>query len=144
MGRSREAGARFYRAAQLQPTDAQAALRAALAYAEGGHLAEAETALRLAVERDARFHRAWYNLGLLLSQTDRAKESVDALRRAEAIDRSVPDYPYALGTVLLRLGDREGAADAARRVLALQPGNSGARQLLAAAVSPPASTQPPR
>jgi predicted CXXCH cytochrome family protein len=144
LGRSREAGARFYRSAQLQPNVPSAALRAALAYAEGGHLTEAENSLRLAIERDARFHRAWYNLGLLLSQTNRLPEAADALRRAEAIDRAVPDYPYALATILLRLGDRDGAAAAARRVLALQPGHPGARQVLATVAGPAGAAQPPR
>jgi hypothetical protein len=56
----------------------------------------------------------------------------------------VPDYPYALATILLRLGDRDGAAAGARRVLALQPGHPGARQVLAAAAGPAGAAQPPR
>ncbi|HRE06124.1 MAG TPA: tetratricopeptide repeat protein, partial [Opitutaceae bacterium] len=107
LGRNLEAAAKFYRAAQLQPGDAQAAMRAALAYAEAGHLPESETSFRLAVERDPTFDRAWYNLGLLQAQTGRLEDAIASLRRAEKEAPRVADYPYALATVLLRRADRE-------------------------------------
>lgn len=130
LGRNLEAAAKFYRAAQLQPADAEAAMRAALAYAEAGHLPEAETSFRLALERDPTFHRAWYNLGLLQAQTNRLDEAVVSLRRAEKEGPRSADYPFALATVLLRRGDRDGAMEAARRALALDPNQTGARQIL--------------
>lgn len=129
-GKPVEAAAAFLRAAQLQPNNAQAAYHAALAYAETGRLPDAEQALRLAVERDPRFDRAWYNLGLLLAQTGRLKEAADALSRAEQIAPREADYPFALATVLLRLGDRAGAGRAAQRVLAIDPSNSRAQGFL--------------
>jgi len=61
LGRTAEAAAAFYRAAGLQPNDAQSAYHSALAYAEAGRWPEAETAFRLAVARDPKFDRAWYN-----------------------------------------------------------------------------------
>jgi len=131
LGRNLEAAAKFYRAAQLQPGDAQAAMRAALAYAEAGHLPESETSFRLAVERDPTFDRAWYNLGLLQAQTGRLEDAVASLRRAEKEAPRVADYPYALATVLLRRADREGAREAARRALAIEPQHTGAQQILA-------------
>ncbi len=127
-----EAAAAFFRAAQLQPADAQPAYRAGLAFASAGRLADAETALRLAVQRDPQFDRAWYNLGLLLAQTDRLTEATTALQHAESLTANTPDYPYALATVLLRTGDRAGALAAARRTLALDPNNAAARALLQA------------
>ncbi|MBI5771053.1 MAG: tetratricopeptide repeat protein [Verrucomicrobia bacterium] len=129
-GYSLQAAAQFYRAAQLQPADAQSAYRAALSFAEAGRLPDAEVAFRLAVERDPRFDRAWYNLGLLLAQTNRLPDAITALKKAESLNATSADYPYALATVLLRSGDRDAALAAARRTLALDPNHAQARELL--------------
>jgi predicted CXXCH cytochrome family protein len=129
-GRTAEAAAAFFRAAQLAPTDAEAAFRAALSYAAVNATADAETAFRLTVQRNPRFDRAWYNLGLLLAQGDRLKDAADTLRTAEQIAPRVADYPYALATVLLRAGDRAGGRAAAQRALAIEPGHPGATELL--------------
>lgn len=131
-GAAQPAAAAFFRSSQLQPNDAPAAYRAALAFSEARQPADAEMAFRQAIQRDARFDRAWYNLGLLLAQTNRLPASIDALRKAEALAPASPDYPYALATVLLRSGDRAGAQAAARRTLTLDPSRTDARQLLAA------------
>ena len=72
----------------------------------------------------------WHNLGLLLAQTGRLEEAADTLRRAEAIAPRMGEYPYALATVLLRFGDRAGAAEAARRALLIDPSHAQARELL--------------
>lgn len=130
LGRSFEAAASFYRAALMQPADAAVALRAALAYAESGHWAESETAFRLALQRDPKLDRAWYNLGLLLAQNERLPEAAEALSRAEALAPSSTEYPYALATVRLRQGDRAGATAAAQRVLQRDPQHRGAQQIL--------------
>jgi cytochrome c-type biogenesis protein CcmH/NrfG len=90
----------------------------------------AEASFRQALSRDPNFDRAWYNLGLLLAQHNKLAEAATALTRAMTIAPSVPDYPYALATVLLRSGDEAGARAAAQRVLSLDPGNVGARQIL--------------
>jgi len=133
MGRPLEAAAKFYRVAQQRPGDGTAALRAALAYAEAGRAAEAETSLRFAVAQDPALHRAWYNLGLLLAQAPRLPEAAAALAEAERLAPREPDYPYALATVWLRQGDRAAAAAAAERALALDPSHRGARDVLQAA-----------
>ena len=132
LGRPLEAAAKFYRAAQQRPADGTSALRAALAYAEAGRPAEAETSLRFAVGRDPGLHRAWYNLGLLLAQGQRLPEAAAALEKAEQQAPREPDYPYALATVRLRQGDRAAAAAAAERALALDPAHAGARDVLRA------------
>jgi predicted CXXCH cytochrome family protein len=129
-GSAQAAAAAFFRAAQLQSSDAPAAYRAALAFAEARQPADAEMAFRLAVERNPRFDRAWYNLGLLLAETNRLADAIDALRRAETIAPTAADYPYALATIFLRNGDRAGAEAAARRALVADPAHAGARQLL--------------
>ncbi len=130
LGRPAEAAAKLYRAAGLLPQGAPTALRAGLAYAEAGMPVEAENAFRYAVQLDRRLDRAWYNLGLLLAQAERAAEGADALREAETLAPTVADYPYALATVLLRTGDRPGAGAAAQRTLRLNPNHPGARQLM--------------
>ncbi|MDI1343770.1 MAG: tetratricopeptide repeat protein [Pseudolabrys sp.] len=131
LGRLPEAGAAYYRAAELAPQSAaQLALQAGLAYAEAGQLVEAENAFRFAVQHDAAFARAWYNLGLLLAQKDRRPEAIDALRKAEQTGPTVADYPYALATVLLRSGDKTGALAAAERALRIDPTHAGVQQIL--------------
>ncbi|MDQ5979017.1 MAG: hypothetical protein QG602_1991 [Verrucomicrobiota bacterium] len=132
LGRMAEAAATYYRAAELAApkTSAPLALRAGLAYAEAGRLVEAENSFRLAVQRDASFHRAWYNLGLLLAQRERLPEAITALQNAEQQGPAVADYPYALATVLLRNHDRDGARAAAGRALQLNAGHAGAEQIL--------------
>ncbi len=129
-GNSLQAAAQFFRSAQLQPHDAAAAYRAALAFAEAGQLSDAELAFRLTVDRDPKFDRAWYNLGLLLAKIERFADASAALQTAESIAPGSPDYPYAQATVLLRSGDREGALAAARRALAADPNYTPARELL--------------
>lgn len=130
LGRSAEAAGKLFRAAELQPNDPAAAMRAALGFAEAGKLADAEMAFRLAVTRDAKFDRAWYNLGLLQAQQNRLPEAAESLAKAAALAPAVADYPYALATVRLRQGDRAAAKEAAQRALQAQPAHEGARQIL--------------
>jgi tetratricopeptide (TPR) repeat protein len=130
LGRPGEAAASLWRAAQLNPADAQAAFNAALAFAGARQFRDAELALRETVRRNPRFDRAWYNLGLLLVQTNRGPEAIPALETAEKIAPMVADYPYARATILWQRGDRQGAAAAARRTLEIEPTHVQARALL--------------
>lgn len=131
LGRPGEAAGSLWRAAQLTPTDAGAAFNAALAFAGGRKLPDAEFALREALRRDPRHDRAWYNLGLLLAQTSRAVEGISAIESAERFAPNVADYPYARATLLWQRGDRAAAVAAAQRALAIDPSHTLARQLLA-------------
>jgi predicted CXXCH cytochrome family protein len=131
LGRMAEAGNAFYRAAeQAGNRGAPVAQRAGLAFAEAGQMAEAENALRLALRIDPRTHRARYNLGLLLAQADRLSEAAKELQAAESLAPNIAEYPFALATVLLRLGDRNAARAAAERTLRLEVAHAGAQQLL--------------
>lgn len=130
--RPHEAAASLWRAAQLNPHDANAPFNAALGFAGAGKLPDAELALREAIRRNAQHDRAWYNLGLLLNQTGRAADGVAAIESAERIAPRVADYPYARATILWQRGDRTGALAAARRTLEIDPNHAQARQLLAA------------
>ncbi len=127
-----EAAARYLRAAEARPADADSPYRAALAFAEAGLPADAEKAFRLTVTRDPARDRAWYNLGLLLAGQNRQPEALAALAQAEKLAPSSPDYPYAAATIHLRLGDRPAARAAALRALAADPSHAASRQLLSA------------
>lgn len=131
LGRNAEAGAELYHAAELAGGRGGAsAFRAGLAFAEANRTTEAENAFHLAVRCDPQLDRAWYNLGLLQAGQGRLGEAVKALRQAEAVAPTAPDYPYALATVLWRAGDRDGARAAAQRTLHLDPAHAGALQIL--------------
>lgn len=130
MGRPAEAAAALWRAAQLSPADAQAAFNAALAFAGARRLNDAELALRETLRRNAAFDRAWYNLGLLLAQTGRGAEAIQALETAERAAPAVADYPYARATILWQQGDRNAARAAAEKALRINPAHPAARQLV--------------
>ena len=130
LDRETEAAAEWWRAAQLQPADADASFRAALAFAGAGKLPDAEVALRETVRRNPRQDRAWYNLGLLLAQTQQADAALEALKKAESIAPGVADYAYAEATLLLQRGDRAGAIASARRALASNPQHEASREFL--------------
>ncbi len=130
-GRSAEAAVELLRAAELAgPRGGPSAFRAGLAFAEANRWHEAESAFRLAVQCDPQLDRAWYNLGLLLAQTQRLPAATEALRAAERAAPHTPDYPYALATVLLSQGDQAGTRAAAERTLRMDPTHAGARLLL--------------
>ncbi len=130
LGQTDEAAGALWRAARLNPTEATPAFNAALAFAAARKLADAELAFRETVRRDPRYHRAWYNLGLLLAQTNRAPDGIAALQTAEQIAPQVADYPYARATLLWQRGDRAGAIAAARRALEADPAHVQARELV--------------
>lgn len=133
LGRGADAGTELYRAAELAGSrGGPSAMHAGLAFAEANRVTEAENSFRLAARCDPKLDRAWYNLGLLLAQHERLPEAAEALRQAEAVAPTTADYTYALATVLLRVGDRDGARAAAQRILKLDSGNLGARQVLRA------------
>ena len=131
LGRPADAATALWRGAQTNPHHAGLVYQAGLAFAAAHKLSDAEIALREATRRDARFDRAWYNLGLLLAQVDRREEAAGALQIAEALAPHIADYPYARATLLLQQGDHAGAVAALRRALAIDPNHHPARALLA-------------
>ncbi len=130
LGKTTEAAASLWRAAQLNPTDAQSAFNAALAFAGARKLPDAEFALREALRRNSRHDRASYNLGLLLNQSGSAPEAIAALEAAEKIAPGVADYPWARATILWQRGERTAALAAARRTLKIEPAHNEARSLV--------------
>ena len=131
-GRAAEAAMNLQHAADLSPQDGHEAMRAGQAWAEAGQPDAAEKWFREAVSRTPANDRAWYNLGLYLAGREQLAEAAQALVKAERARPTLADYPYALGTVLARQGDRAGARDAAERALRLDPSHTGAAGLLQA------------
>ena len=79
---------------------------------------------------DPQFARAWYNLGLAYSAQEKLESALAALLRAESLDTSTAQIPYARATILARLERNGEARAAARRALELNPEFEEARQLL--------------
>lgn len=119
-------------ACRLAPRDAEYRYQLGLALNEMGKLPEATAALEEAVKLDAQFAPAWYNLGLAYSAAQDLDRSIDALTRAEICQPNSPRAPYALATVLARMGRVSEARAAARRASELQPTLSEAAELLRA------------
>jgi tetratricopeptide (TPR) repeat protein len=67
---------------------------------------------------------------LLCAQQDRLDEAVQALRKAEELDKDSPDFPFARATIHLRQNDRAAAHAAALRALEISPDFPAARQIL--------------
>jgi tetratricopeptide (TPR) repeat protein len=129
-GQSHAAAEQFERAAGLATQDATSPYYAALAWAEAGDPRRAEAMFRECVRRDPAQARAWYNLGLLLNQTNRSDEALQALATAESAAPTDADIPYAVATIYAQHGRTAEAEAAARRVLAVAPDHAAARALL--------------
>ena len=74
--------------------------------------------------------RAWYNLGLLVAGQDKLDEAINCIYRAEQINTTVPDYPYARATLHLRKGQKMEAFEACRNVLGIDRNYQPALNLL--------------
>jgi tetratricopeptide (TPR) repeat protein len=133
LDRNAESAAAFWRASQLNKADPNLTFNAALAFAAAQKFPDAELALRETIRRAPGNDRAWYNLGLLLAQSSREAEGIEALRQAEKLAPTVADYPYARATIHWKRGERDAAVAAAKRALEIDPENQGARSLLDAA-----------
>jgi predicted CXXCH cytochrome family protein len=129
-GRTAEAVTQLEAACRLAPREAEYRYQLGLALNEVGKLPEATAALEEAVKLDAQFGPAWYNLGLAYATAQDLDRSVEALLRAETCQPNSPRAPYALATVLARLGRIPEARTAARRALELQPSFTEASELL--------------
>ncbi len=84
-------------------------------------LAEAETAFRRALERDAAFIPARVNLATLLNRLGRNEEAEQTLRQAIAQAQEQGDLHYNLGLLLAEMGKLEEAAESLGRAADLMP-----------------------
>jgi tetratricopeptide (TPR) repeat protein len=120
MNRPKEAFEAYAKALQLDPECASAHLNLAVAFVQGGKLAEAERHYRkaLAGRPTAETHNG---LGYVLARQNRTEEAVAEYRTAIEID---PNYTPAynnLADALVRIGRLAEAEDAYKRSLAVKP-----------------------
>ena len=107
----------------------------------GSDSAAAERAYRRAAAADARHVDALANLGPLVAQRDRV-EARALYEQALAIDPSHADAWNNLGVLLMREGDRAGAARCFREALAARPTLGSARVNLSRIEASPVRTEP--
>jgi tetratricopeptide (TPR) repeat protein len=92
-----------------------------LARARASALADAEVALRQAVELNRQFARAQRLLGLVLLARGQRDEAIRALRRGFTRDRELPGEALRSAAQLLGLESSGGVAAELRRAIAIQP-----------------------
>ena len=100
---------------------------------ETGDAAQAIGILREVVERDPDDAEAAYELGLALAGAEQTNVAIVYLRRAESSPEFAAPAAFALANILVTSGNREEAIRALDRVIELEPDNTEALSLRAAA-----------
>ena len=126
----RRSGRTAKRAVQAAP---QPLIQIAVEHHQAGRLSEAESFYRRVLLQN-QDPGVLHLLGVLLSQTSRAEEGVELIRRAVRLAPAVPDFRANLAGVLGSLGRHEEAAEELRAALALRPGDPHALNNLGAAL----------
>jgi arylsulfatase A-like enzyme/Flp pilus assembly protein TadD len=133
LGHDAEASAAFQHAVKLDPSNGMAyqniaALQLAAALAPGRSpstrdelLAEAEASVRRAIEADPSIARSYTTLGVLLANTGRRSQAIDAWKQAVALDRTEFDALYNLTLELAAAGQRDEARTYGEQFLATAP-----------------------
>jgi tetratricopeptide (TPR) repeat protein len=114
-----------------QPRDAEAWSLLAGALRGQNQLSEAEVAYRKAIEARPNFGPAHHNLGSLLSQLDRAEESLESLMRAQHLGVSGFALAFNRGRALMALYRVDEAEQAFAEAVALEPRHTEAQLNLA-------------
>ncbi|CAK0771559.1 Tetratricopeptide repeat protein [Azospirillaceae bacterium] len=86
-----------------------------------GRLAEAECLYLEALSLQPTLHPALHLLGVAAAQTGRSQRAVEFIRKALALNDSIPDYHSNLGAAYRSLGRLDEAAVSLERALALRP-----------------------
>ena len=92
-------------------------------YRRNGNLAEAEQALKFALERDASNSQIMSNLAMVLNETGRVSEARDLMAKVERRQPFAPFHFFTLGAEAMKAGDFKTARDMFRRELARDPYN---------------------
>lgn len=129
LGRNDQAEAALTAALKLDPDNAAANFNMGLLQAELGDAAEAERRLRAALRADPAMAEAAYNLGVLLAP-ERPAEALGFLRQATRGEPQEPKYAYTLAFFMASGGDRNGAEQILRDLLARRQDYRPAAQLL--------------
>jgi tetratricopeptide (TPR) repeat protein len=119
-----EAAQAYERAIALQPTHADARVNLGRLLHEAGHLSEAESQYRAALDAAENPYAA-YNLGLLLEDRGETIEAIRVYERAVAADPGFADAHYNLARLCESTGDARSAIrhfNAYRMLLPKKPG----------------------
>jgi Flp pilus assembly protein TadD len=125
-GRWQEALDSAARVLVQRPNDMQMTFASGVASGALGNLDAAEVALDKCISTKPDDYDAWYNLGIVRLQRERAQQAIDAFRRALAIDPNNHPSWYQLGRALEADGQRGAAMDAYRSALRASPNPHGA------------------
>ncbi len=108
----------------------QAQLGKLLGYYQSGQLKDAEE-LAVSLTRQFPAHPfGWKVLGVILGQTDRKFEAVNASKKAIALNAQDAEIHSNLGNILKELGRLDEAEESLRQALTLEPNNAEAHNNL--------------
>jgi Flp pilus assembly protein TadD len=127
MGDGPRALTEYQRAVSLKPRDANLLSDLGYCYYNNGNWAEAEKALRQALEIDGKHQRARINLGLTLGMQGQYDEALETFSSVV----SPAEAHCNLAFVFLTQGKRDEAQQAYRKALTLDPNHPLARAALA-------------
>jgi Flp pilus assembly protein TadD len=130
-GQLEEAEAILREGLALEPAEGELHYSLALLLAEHARLRDAVTHLAEAAKRLPRRARVHYNYALALQQTGREEKGFSTLKKAARLDPGDADIIYALTLAFEKRKAWEQAERYARRLMALRPDWSVARQLVA-------------
>lgn len=120
----------FTRAAEAEPTYAEAWAQSGFCAITLGRYEEAAAASRKAIALQPNALPAYLNLGAALLRLGQFKEAVDVYKQAAKIDLTNPDPWFALGVAYGRLGKFEDEMQTYRQTLRLKPDHIGAHERL--------------
>jgi tetratricopeptide (TPR) repeat protein len=109
------------RAVELAPDDAVSRYNFGFLLHRHGEYERALAQMTLAVRLHPALDRAWYGCGLLLSELDRPREAIVALRRAVELQPFNGSASYALCQACRVAGDEEGLLAEYRRIGQFDP-----------------------
>ncbi|MCE1196410.1 tetratricopeptide repeat protein [bacterium] len=118
-------------------------LDAALAALWSGKNAEALVLFSALLERSPNDSDALVGAGFATLRLGRAAEARAYLEKAALLYPTYADAHFGLALIMNQAGDREGAAAAARKALALDPGRKEFQDLAARLTAPPPAPLPP-
>lgn len=121
LGNKHKAVARYEKALQLQPADAEIHFNLGDALYALGHSKEAVACFHRAIELNPSMAKAHNNLGSALIQLGDLQGAAESYARAVADDPNLVDAHSNLGLALIKLGNLEDGASACRKAIKLNP-----------------------
>lgn len=130
-GEYEEAISFLQRVIEAEPGYEEAHVNLAMALRSAGRIAQAEETLRRLLFFSPDNCNARFHLGNMLAETNREREAVVELVRAVECDSLRTETWANLGVCRARIGDADGARNAFRQALRLDPGNAKLKEYLA-------------